>query len=104
MIVSIASGAIGGLLIILLAAPLSSNTDYSERVSNWYLTTAMATRDRPAFVVSPTTDISLESRSVNQRFNREELPVIQPHYSGSLATQHSAVASVPSPLLMSNLA
>jgi len=74
VIVSIASGAIGGLLIILLAAPLSSNTDYSERVSNWYLTTAMATMDRPAFVVSPTTDISLESRSVNQRFNREELP------------------------------
>jgi hypothetical protein len=74
VIVGIATGAIGGLLIILLAAPLSSNTNYSKRVSNWYLTTAMATMDRPAFVVSPTTDISLESRSVNQRFNREELP------------------------------
>jgi len=74
MIIGIATGTIVGLLIILLAAPLSSTTDYSKRVSNWYLNTAMATMDRPAFVVSPTTDISLESRSVNQRFNREELP------------------------------
>jgi len=74
VIVGIATGTIIGLLIILLGAPVAASTDYHDRVSNMYLSTAMQTLRNPAFVVSNTTNITLQSRSINQQFDREELP------------------------------
>jgi hypothetical protein len=74
VILAITAGLLVGFVIVLLGAPLAQQTTYNTTIANRYLATAMQTLDRPSFIVSPTTDISFESRAVNEQFSREEIP------------------------------
>ena len=74
MIIAVTAGVLLGLVLIVLSAPLTQTTKYNSTIANAYLNVAMQTLDRPSFIISPTTDVSFESRVINDQFDREEIP------------------------------
>ncbi len=73
MLLTVLTGIIIGIIIVIGTPIIASTTSYRDRIANWYWTIGMQTLRKPTITISKQTDLELTSRTHNDQHDRQQI-------------------------------